>query len=282
MKIAITSDSVIDLSQELLEKYDIKTYPMEILLGDDLYRDGELTNEQIFEFVDKTGVLPKTSAINTQEFVDFFSEVLKEYDAVIHFDISSGMSSTYNNAVLASQSFDGKVEVVDSKTLSTGMALLAIYARELTKTESDVHVIAEKVRERVPFVQASFIVDRLDFLYKGGRCSSLALLGANILKIKPQIIVKDGKMGSYKKYRGLLPMVIKKYAHDTLEEFNNPDKSIAFITYSSASREMVNSAYEVLKEAGFENIYETQAGCTVTSHCGANTLGVLYFNDGTK
>ncbi len=280
MKIAVTADTVIDLTKELLEKYDIKTIPLNILLGDKDYKDGEISNQDIFEFVSKNGVLPKTSAVNEAGFTEFFEETLKDYDAIIHFDISSQMSTTCQSAVSASKNFDGKVEVIDSKTLSTGMALLAIYARELTKTESDIKVIAEKVRARVDKVQASFVIEKLDYLYKGGRCSSLALLGANILKIRPQIIVKNGKMGSYKKYRGPMPTVVSKYCKDTLTEFNTPDKSVIFITYSSATPEMIESAREVVKEYGFENVYETVAGATVTSHCGANTLGILYFNDG--
>jgi DegV family protein with EDD domain len=176
--------------------------------------------------------------------------------------------------------FDGKVEVIDSRNLSTGIALLAIYARKLTKKESDIKVIAEKVRERVPFVQASFVVERLDYLHKGGRCSSVALLGANILKIRPQIIVKDGKMGSYKKFRGPMPMVVSKYCTETLAEFNNPDKSVIFITYSSATPEMIKAAHDVIDGLGFKNIYETTAGGIVSSHCGENTLGILYINDG--
>jgi DegV family protein with EDD domain len=190
------------------------------------------------------------------------------------------MSTTYNSAEKASKHFDGKVVVIDSKTLSTGVALLAIYARKLTETETDINVIAEKVRNRIGSVQASFVIERLDFLHKGGRCSSVALLGANLLKIKPQIIVKDGKMGSYRKYRGNMPSVITKYCKDVLEEFNHPDKSVVFITYSSATPEMLQAAHEVVDEYGFENVYETFAGATVSSHCGPNTLGILYINDG--
>lgn len=280
MKIAITSDSTIDLSKQLLQEYDIKIIPLQFTLGDNLYRDGDLTNEQIFEFVNNGGALPKTSAENAEGFKAFFNEILKEYDAIIHFDISSDISSTFNNAFLASKDFDGKVEVIDSKNLTTGIALLAIYARKLTKTESDIKVIANKVRERVPFVQTSFVVERLDYLHKGGRCSSVALLGANILKIRPQIIVKDGKMTSHKKFRGPMPMVVSKYCKETLEEFNNPDKSVIFLTYSSATPEMIKAAHDVIDGLGFKNVYETTAGGIVSSHCGENTLGILYINDG--
>ena len=162
MKIAITSDSTIDLTPELLSKYDIKTIPVSILVGDTEYLDGEITVEEIFNYVDTNGVLPKTSAVNEVRFTEFFTEILKEYDAIIHFDISSQASAMYNNAVSAAKNFNGKVEVIDSKVLSSAIGLLAIYARELTETEQDYKVIAEKVRARIDKVQASFVIVRLD------------------------------------------------------------------------------------------------------------------------
>lgn len=280
MKIAITADTTIDLTQELLEKYDIKTVPVSILVGDTEYLDGQITVEEIFDYVDKSGVLPKTSAINEVCFSEFFEEVLKEYDAIIHFDISSQVSTMYNNAVSASKNFGGKVKVIDSKVLSSAIGLLAIYARELTQTESDVDVIVEKVTSRIDKVQASFVIERLDYLYKGGRCSSLALLGANLLKIRPSILLEDGKMGSHNKYKGKMPVVVKKYCEETFKEFNHPDKTRVFITYTTATEEMVAAAQEVVAEYGFNEVLITRAGCTVASHCGGNTLGILYINDG--
>ena len=279
MKIAITSDSVIDLTKELLEKYDIKIKPFSFLLGDEEYVDGDITTNDIFEYVSKTGVLPKTSAVNEVSFTEFFEETLKEYDAVIHFDISGDMSTTFNNARLASQNFDGKVEVIDSKALSTGVALLAIYARKLTQTESDIKVIAEKVRSRIKNLQVSFVIERLDYLHKGGRCSSLQLLGANILKVRPKIAVKEGKMGMAGSYRGPMPAVIAKYCKDVILENPNADKSVLFITYSSATPEMLKAVHEAVDGLGFENVYETKAGCTVSCHCGPNTLGIIFLNN---
>lgn len=280
MKIAVTCDSTIDLTKELLTKYDIKTIPVSVLLGDKEYLDGELRIEDIFNYVDTNGVLPKTSAVNVVRFTEFFEEILKEYDAIIHFDISSCASAMYNNAVSAAENFGGKVQVIDSKVLSSAIGLLAIYARELTNEFDDVAVIAEKVRARVPSVQASFVIDRLDYLYKGGRCSSLALLGANLLKIRPSILLEDGKMVSHNKYKGKMEAVIKKYCEDTLKEFNHPDKTRIFITYTTATDEMVEAAKRVVNEYGFKEVLITRAGCTVSSHCGANTLGILYINDG--
>ena len=279
MKIAITADSTIDLTNELLQKYDIKTIPVSILLGDNEYLDGEITIEEVFSYVDETGVLPKTSAVNVTRFTEFFQEVLTEYDAIIHFDITSEASAMYNNAVAASKNFDGKVEVIDSRVLSSAIGLLAINARELLDAGEDYKAVAEKMRARANHVQASFVIERLDYLFKGGRCSSLALLGANILKIRPSILLKDGKMGSHNKYRGKMEMVVKKYCEDTFKEFNTPDKSRIFITYTTATEEMVEAAKSVIAEYGFDEVLITRAGCTVSSHCGGNTLGILYIND---
>ncbi len=283
MKIAITADSVIDLTPELLDKYDIKIVPLGILLGEEDYLDdGSITPEKIFSFVKETKVLPKTSAANEEFYKQNFQKYLDEgYDAVIHFSLSSHMSASNQNAVSASQSFEGKVKVIDSASLSTGVALQAIYARELTKTETDLDVIVEKVKKRTPFVQASFIVEHLDYLHKGGRCSSTAFLFGKAAGIRPQIVVKNGKMVSGKKYIGRnMPALIKKYCKDTLSEFNHPDKKLCFITYSSANQDMIDAAKEVVKEVGFETVYETTAGATICSHCGEHTLGILFINDG--
>ena len=279
MKIAITADSVIDLTPQLISEYDIKIIPLNILLGDVDYKDNQVTSSQIFDFVAKTGKLPKTSAASQTDYEDAFKQILTDYDKIIHFSLSSEMSVTHLNAVKASKNFGDNVEVIDSRSLSTGVALQTIYARELTKTETDIKVIADKVRQRSNSVQASFVIEELDYLHKGGRCSSVALLAGKLLKIRPQIIVKDGKMGSYRKYRGPMVKCIKQYCQDTLEEFCNFDKSVGFVTYSSATQEMIDVAKNALIEAGFEKIYETQAGGTISSHCGPNTLGILYYND---
>lgn len=284
MRIAISSESTIDLPKELLEKYDIRVIPFEILLGDETFTDGEKTNEEVFAFVDAGGPLPKTTAINDFRYNEYFEDLLKEYDAVIHIGLSSGISSTVNNATRVALGMKN-VYVLDSMSLTTGIALLAIYARQLTETIKDPKKIVEMVSARIKSLQVSFIVERLDYLHKGGRCSSVALLGANLMKIRPSIKLQsdtDGKMVSYKKYRGKMSACVEKYVIETLAECNTPDLSMAFITYSSATEEMINSAYEQLKLAGFKEIIKTTAGATVSSHCGANTLGVIYFNDGNN
>lgn len=279
MKIAISVESTNDLSKELLEKNDIKVVPFQITLGDETFNDGEKSTLDIFEYVDKTGVLPKTNAINDYGYTEYFESLKKDYDAVVHISLSSGLSSSCSNAMRVSKDLDN-VYVVDSLSLSTGIGLLALYAKDLANEGLDAKTIAEKCQERVKNLQVSFVIERLDYLYKGGRCSSLQRLGANILKLHPRIVVKDGKMGSDKNYRGSMAKVVAKYCEDTLDEFNNPDFTRVFITYTTATQEMVESAKNALVDKGFKNIYETHAGCTIASHCGANTLGILYFNDG--
>lgn len=280
MKIAITCDSVCDLSQELIKQNNISILPISIILGDETFSDGvNINSQKIFDYVAKNKQLPKTSAINEFQYAEFFKEHLDGVDALIHFTISSDMSSCFNNAKKAASTLKN-VYVIDSRNLSTGVGLQVLYACMLRDKGEKPENIVKKVEARKQFVQASFVVERLDYLYKGGRCSALQLLGANLLKIRPSIIVKNGKMDVHKKYRGKMKDVVKDYIKDTLNEFNTYDKSICFITYSSATEDMVEAAKSTLKEfANFENVYITTAGATVTSHCGENTLGILYFNN---
>lgn len=279
MKIALSSESTCDLPKELLEKYNINIIPYSIILGDDIVEDDETVPAKIYEFVEKTKKLPKTSAINEATYKEYFKKLLLNHDAVIHIGLSSGLSCSNSNSVKAAESLKN-VYVIDSLSLSTGIALLCIYARDLIDAGEKPEIIAEKLRTRVPNIQASFVVERLDYLYKGGRCNKLALFGANLLKIRPQIIVNDGCMSPGKKFRGKMESVVEKYCEETLEEFNTPDKKIAFVTHTSATPEMVARAKKALENAGFETIYDTVAGGTITSHCGEHVLGILYFNDG--
>lgn len=280
MKIAVSAETTVDLTKELLQEYDVHTTPFTILLGDEAKLDGEVECEEIISYVTKTGILPKTSAVNEFQFTEHFEKLLKSYDRVIHFSLSSEMSSAYANAKSAAEKFDGKVKVFDSRSLSTGIALLTLYASELAKAGEPFESLAEKCAKRIPYVQAGFVLERLDYLYKGGRCSSLAYFGANLLKLRPQILVLDGKMGAAKKYRGKIENAVRSYCNDTLERFNHPDLSVGFVTYTTASDEMVEIAKNALAERGFKKIYVTRAGGTITSHCGEHCLGILYINDG--
>ena len=255
MKIAVSVESTNDLSKELLQKNDIKVIPYEIVLGDRTFKDGEVSTLDMFKFVDENGVLPKTNAINEFEYTEYFTELRKEYDAVVHIALSSGLSSSCGNAVRASKNVEN-VYVVDSLSLSTGIGILALYARELADQGKDAEEIAKLVQERTEKIQCTFVIERLDYLHKGG------------------------KMSSDKKYKGNMVGVVGKYCAETLNEFNTPDLDKVFITYTTASPEMIESAEKAVKDAGFKNIYKMTAGGTIASHCGANTLGIIYFNDG--
>lgn len=276
MNIAISAESTIDLPQELLDLYDIKTIPFGIEF-DGLKQDRFGISKEIFEYVEKTKKVPKTSAISPQQYQDYFEELKKTYDVIIHISLSSLMSSAYNNAYTVAQNLEN-VFVVDSKTLSTGIALLAIKARELTKTKLAPQAIFDMINEMVEKVQASFVLEKLNYLHKGGRCSAIALLGANILKIKPQIVVKNGKMILGKKYIGGMNKVVNKYTEDLLNEYPDADKSIVFITHSSEMPECQKAIADELKAKGFETIYDTLAGGTISSHCGPECIGILFLN----
>ena len=280
MKIAITTETTCDLSQELLKKYNIITIPFTVTLGDRSEPDGIITGKDLIDYTMKTGQLGRTSAVNEMEYTEFFTSILKDYDEEIHICLSSGISCAYNNAINAAEAFGGKVHVIDSRSLSTGVALEAIYASKLADKGLSPEEIVEKVNARIPYVQASFVIQTLEYLHKGGRCSGLARLGAALLRIKPQIIVSEGKMAPAKKYIGRKSQVVEAYCKDTLEQFANPDLSIAFVTHTQATPEMVAVAIEALKNRGFKTIYETKAGATITSHCGPMTLGILFINDG--
>lgn len=275
MKIAISAESTIDLPYEILNKYNIKTVPFTILLGEMVGHDGEITPSEIFEYVAKNRVLPKTSAVNQYQFEEFFAKLRQESDAVIHFSLSSEMSCAYQNAVEASKKFEN-VYIIDSRSLSTGIALLAIKASKMVAQGKSVEEIISQMKSDTQKVQAGFVLYKLDYLRKGGRCSALTLFGANLLQIRPQILVKNGKMAPCKKYRGNFENCVAKYCADTLAEFPNGDRDVAFVTYTTASEEAINIAYSALRAAGYKEIYKTNAGATISSHCGPNTLGILF------
>ena len=280
MKIAISAESTLDLSKELIKQYDVHVIPFTVLLGEDAYQDGDITSQDIFDYVDKTKILPRTCAINAFQYGEYFKGLLASgYDAIIHFSLSSEISAACSQAKEAANKMDN-VFIVDSRSLSTGIALEVIYASKLVKKGLKPQEIVEKVSARIPYVQASFVIQTLEYLHKGGRCSGLARIGAVLLRIKPQIIVSDGKMAPAKKYFGRKSQTVASYCRDTLEQFANPDLSVAFVTHTLATPEMVAIAIDALRKRGFKTIYETTAGATITSHCGPQTLGILFINDG--
>lgn len=276
-KILITSDSTCDLSAELKERYNIKTIPLGITLGTEVYRDGiDITPDDIYAHHAKTGELPKTTASNVGECIDFIKPFVDDGYTVIHFTISSSMSSTYNNTCIAASEFEN-VYVIDSKNLSTGGGLLVIAAAEMAKSGMAVADIVSEIEKLTSCVDASFVIDSLDYLYKGGRCSALSVLGANLLKLKPCIEVKNGSMGVGKKYRGVYGAVLKQYAQERLQNPDDIDTSRVFVTHAGCDAQIVEDIVNQVKETGlFKEVFVTRAGCTISSHCGANTLGVLF------
>lgn len=280
MKIAISVESTADLSKELLNEFDISLIPYAITIKDEVFKDGEISTDELFAKADSLKVLPKTTALNSFEYAEYFTALLTKYDAVIHICLSSALSSSCQNAIIASKEFEN-VFVVDSQSLSTGIGLLAIYGRQLADQGLSPKEIYQMLNDRISNLQVSFVIERLDYLYKGGRCSALQFFGANLLKFRPKIAVKNGKMGSDGKYRGSMDKVVSKYCAHALES-NKPNLDMAFITYTTATPEMVSSAREALINAGFKKIYETHAGGTIASHCGAHTLGILYFTENNK
>ena len=276
-QIIISSDSTCDLSKELVDRYQIRIQPMGISLGDQMYRDGvDITPDMIYAHHEKTGQLPKTSAINVVEALEYFEELTKDGSAVIHFTISSSMSSTYNNACVAAQEFEN-VYVVDAKNLSTGSGLLVLAAAEMVQEGLEAQQIVEKLNDLEDRVDASFVVDNLEYLVKGGRCSALAAFGANLLQLKPCISVKNGAMGVGKKYRGKFEKVLLTYVADRLADAEDICLDRVFVTHAGCDPKVVESVAEAVKNTlPFREILVTRSGCTVSSHCGANTLGVLF------
>ncbi len=281
MKIAISSETACDLPKDFIDRFDIKILPYHIHIGDEVFNDGDLPTEELFERADAKKTLPKTSAINEDEFERHFSKILESYDGIVHISLSSELTSATKNAENVAKRFKN-VYVVDSRTLSTGIGVLALYACELAAKGLDAQEIAEKVREKTKYVQVSSVIERLDYLYKGGRCNSLVYLGANLLKIRPRIMIKDGFIGNDKKYRGNIVRVLEQYCRELLTEYNEPDPNCVFVVYTTATPEMIAVAKKVCEEFGIKHIYESQAGGTVASHCGAHTLGLMYLNDGGR
>lgn len=278
MKICISADSTCDIPKDLLQKYDIHLKPITIMFGEEVRADGiDVTPQDVFDFVERTNELPKTSAVNSYEYAEYFNELKKDYDAVIHFSLSFGVSSTGNNARLAAMDIDN-VYVIDTKSLSSGSGLLVLSCADKINEGKDVKQIVEEIEQETEKVQASFLVDTLRFLHKGGRCSSLALLGANLLKIKPRISLVDGKMQVTKKYKGKIEDALLKYFDDLIQEVK-PNKKRVFVTYSSVVEPTKEIIKQKLVDMGFEEVLESSACATISTHCGPKTLGVLYMGE---
>ena len=275
--VIIASDSTCDLSPELIERYQIKILPLEVSLGDKQYHDGvDINPDMIYESYEQTGLLPKTAAVNISEFDEFFAEETAAGNEVVLFTISSDMSSTFNNARLAAQEYEG-VYPVNTQNLSTGGGPLVVAAAEMAAQGKSAKEIAEEccsLRERV---DASFVIDNLEFLHKGGRCSAIAAFGANLLQLKPCVMVREGKMIVGKKYRGKFHMTLKQYVADRIGDASDIDTKRIFVTHAGCDAAIVDQCVKQVSDMGvFDEVLITRAGCTVSAHCGRNTLGVLF------
>lgn len=278
MKVKIISDSTCDLSKELLEKYNISIVPLYVIINEQMKKDGtEVTPEEIYSYVKEKGKLPTTSAPNINDYLEIFKLWREQGYEIVQFCISSDFSSSYHNACIAAEE-TGEVYVVDSRNLSTGNGLLVLHGAEMASKGCTAKEIEKACTELTSKVEASFVVDSIDYLYKGGRCSALAAFGANLLNLKPCIEVTDGKMKPGKKYRGNISRVMLNYVSDRLRDRDDIDKHRVFITHTKCREEDVESVRKKINELypDFEEILETTAGCTITTHCGPNTLGILF------
>ncbi len=279
MSIKVTSDSTCDLSPELLSRYDITLTPLSVIKEGVSFLDNvDITPDDIYRHVDNGGALCSTSAVNVDSYRKVFKEFSSKYDAVIHITIGSLFSACYQNATIAAANFPN-VYVVDSMNLSTGQGHLVIEAAELAQKGLSGVEIASQLNALRSRVHASFILDRLDYMQKGGRCSSVVALGGKLLRIKPEIAVLDGAMKMVDKYRGSFDKCVEKYVRDILKDQQDIRLDRIFITHSPVEESAVAMARETIKKyVDFkdENIYETSANCTVACHCGPGTLGVLF------
>ena len=278
LNIKITSDSTCDLSPEILKKYDIAVIPLTVTLGEKSGHDGiDVTPEDIYAYVDQTGNLPKSSAVSIGEYESFFQTWRDRGYEIIHFNISEKFSASYQHACTAAKEIGG-VYVVDSENLSTGQGLMVIHAAEMARSGMNAEEITERCRKLAPQIEASFVVNTIDYLHKGGRCSALAALSANLLHIKPCIEVQNGAMHPGKKYHGNIRHAILSYAEDRLKNRNDINPERMFITHTRCDQKIVDEVKNIIQQycPEIQEITETTAGATITTHCGPNTLGILF------
>jgi len=275
MRIRFSADSTCDMSAAFIEKYNVKVIPLCVELEGKLYRDGvDLSPDMIIQSVNGGAALPRTSAINAAEYQEVFTELLKDCDAVFHFNISSEFSSCYQNARLAADGLP--VYCIDSRNLSSGIALVLAEVADRIEAGMEPEAIMNEIEDICVRADVSFIVDRLDYLHKGGRCSTIAMLGANMLHLRPCIEVKEGKMTVGKKYRGTYERSVKQYLADRMKDKDTIATKRVYITHTGLDEAVLELIRKTVNETiAFEEVFETRAGCSITSHCGDNTFGIL-------
>ena len=277
MNIKILSDSTCDLPKELVEKYDIGILPLTVIKDEQEFYDAvTITPAEIFDHVAKGGSLCTTAARNIDGYAKEYARYADQYDGVICITIGSGFSSCFQNAALAAEDYPN-VRTIDSMSLSTGQGMVVLKAAELAQTCADLDALKEEVDAFAKRVEISFVLDRLDYMVKGGRCSSATALGANLLHLRPCIEVKDGKMMVVKKYRGSYEKCLVNYIKDRLENRDDIDYQRLFITYTVVDDTCFHAAKDAIsKYATFQESHEVVAGCTVSCHCGPGTLGIIF------
>ena len=283
MKIKITADSTCDLSPEQIRDNDITIIPLFVNKGDESFLDGvTITPADIFAHVAAGGALCSTAAVPVGGYQEKFEELIEDYDALVHISLGSGFSSCYHNACLAAEEMPN-VRVIDSRNLSTGHGHVVLEACKLAKTATDLDEMKAALDELTPRVDASFLLERLDYMVKGGRCSFVAALGANLLKLKPCIEVVDNRMIVGKKYRGSMVKCIEAYVRDRLTEPDSIVPERIFVTHSPVTDEVDQMAHQTIRDCmTFEEIDDTTAGCTISCHCGEGCLGILYIRKEPK
>lgn len=280
MKIALSAESSIDLPKNLLAAFKIETIPFSIILGGNVLVDTEGVTDKIFDYVSLIKELPTTSAVNVSSYTEHFKKLLNSYDVVLHLSLSSTLSSAFDNAVSASKNFEeGKVVVIDSLSASCGIALLLIKAREMIDKNMEITSIKSEIEKLRSRIAISFVANNLEYLRRGGRCSKLQYLGANLLKIKPEIVYENGEARPSKKFVGLFKNVVKPYYKDVFLRYKNPELDNVFLVYTSADPKDLEYIKKNLEAKGFKNIYTCQTGGTISSHVGPSAIGLMFIYD---
>lgn len=281
-KVIIGADSTCDLTPELIKKYGIVITPLHVILGENTYEDMvNITPSDIYAHFEKTGQLPKTSAVNIQEYIDTYKPYIEQGYEVVHINLGSALSTSYQHCKTASNELKG-LYAVDSCNLSAGSGLLVLEAAEMSENGMSASEIVKNIEGMTNHIHCNFVVDKLDYLKAGGRCSTIAMLGANLLKIKPCIEVnnKDGSMTVGKKYRGNLSKVLGQYINDKMNEYNNISKKRCSVVHAGLPQEIVDEMVSLVKGQNyFEDIIVSRAGCTISSHCGPYTMGLICMNE---
>lgn len=279
-KIALSSESGLDLPIALLDEFEISTIPFTIILGEKEYKDNvDITIDEVLAYNEKSSRLAKTSAINEDEYAAYFSKLLENNESILHIAMSSGLSTSYYQAEKAAERFEGRVKVIDSKSLSLGIALLCLYAKKLINKGLSLLETFEKVVAKRAKLHISFVVEKLEGLYKGGRCSGLAMLGANILKIRPELVAnEEGKLAMGKKFLGKRSKWVPSFLKETLKKMDNVEEDICFIGQLGIEEEHLSSIKSSLLSRGFQRVEDCRLGTTVGSYSWEGTLGIVYFD----